>query len=90
MIAVTLNDPLEQELPNAGLISLEDAETGELLTVDSSQQMIRDSYRAAAQTRINNRNRFFDSLGIDHIDIDTQRPYAKDLVKFFLKRRKRR
>ncbi len=90
LIAVTLNDPREVFLPECGLITLEDAETGEQRVVDSSNAKVRNQYHQKALQRINARNRLFQSIGIDHIDITTDTPYSHELVKFFLKRRKRR
>jgi len=90
LIAVTLNDPREQELPDCGLLVLEDMETGQTRLVDSGSRMVRETYRAQARIRLAARDRMFDSLGIDHIDLSTDRAFAGDLVKFFLKRRKQK
>lgn len=89
VVAVTLNDPREIELPNCGLLQLEDAETKELIMVDSSSPGIRGKYHEDALERLNNREKFFRSVGVDHIDLATNLPYADALVKFFIKRRKR-
>jgi uncharacterized protein (DUF58 family) len=51
VIALRLHDPRESELPDAGLIVVEDAETGELLSVDTSDQEFRRRFREAAQQR---------------------------------------
>lgn len=89
LIAVTLNDPRESALPNCGLVSLTDAETGQEILVDSSNHVVRRRYEALAHERFNTRQRMFDSMGIDHIDVDTHIPYAKALVSFFARRQKR-
>jgi len=89
VVAVTLNDPREIELPNCGLLQLEDAETKELIMVDSSSPGIREKYHKDALERLNNREKFFRSVGVDHIDAATNLPYADALIKFFMKRRKR-
>ncbi len=90
LIAVTLNDPRESELPNCGLLLLQDAENGRLTLVDTSSPKVQEQYRQSAQTRLKNRRRLFDSVGMDHIDIATDKSYSDEIVKFFLKRRKRK
>ena len=89
MIAVTLNDPRESKLPECGLLEIEDAETGRSVLVDTGSRRIRERYQTLAQKRLAQRERLFDSLGVDHIDVTTDEPYAKALVKFFLRRRKK-
>ena len=90
VIAVTLNDPRELRLSECGLISLEDAETGQTLLVDTSDASVRRAYEQANAQRIAERERLFRSVGTDHIDISTDVPYADAIVKFFAKRRRRR
>ncbi len=90
LIAVTLNDRRENELPNCGLLLLQDAESGDLTLVDTSSLKVQEQYRQTAQTRLKNRRRLFDSVGMDHIDIVTDKSYSDEIVKFFLKRRKRK
>ena len=90
VIAVTLNDPREKLMPDCGLLSLEDAETGEVFLVDSSDALVRGQYHQDALRRLEERSRLFRSAGLDTIDVSTETPYADELVKFFLKRQKRR
>ena len=90
LVAVTLNDPRECDLTVPALLTVEDAETGQMRVVDSSDDCIRAAYRAQAQRKLVERNRFFSSIGVDHVDIATDKPYVQELVKFFLRRRKQR
>lgn len=90
MIAVTLNDPKELELPNCGILSLEDAETGKIIYVDSSKKSVRDQYAKRNFNRIKNRQFLFRSIGIDAIDISTDEPFSDAMIKFFLKRQHKR
>jgi len=89
LIAVTLNDPRESELPDCGIIDLEDAETGEMFSVDSGNFGVREEYRKSSKERVLKREELFRSVGMDFINISTDRPYANDLAKFFIKRKKR-
>jgi uncharacterized protein (DUF58 family) len=89
LIAITLNDPRESLLPDCGLIALHDAETGEGMIVDSSNAQIRRQYEIQNQDRIKKRENLFRSIGMDFINISTDKPYAVEIIKFFLKRRHR-
>ena len=89
IIAITLNDPREQHLTPCGMIELEDAETGQLVLVDTFDKEVRKAYAQAAQQRLAARDRMFRSMDVDHIDISTDVPYVDSLVKFFAKRKKR-
>lgn len=90
MIAVTLNDPRELQLPRCALMSFEDAETGQMKVVDTSDEALRLQYYQSNLERFKQRQRLFRLMGVDYIDIATDSPYAEALVRFFLKRRKRR
>ncbi|MEI8011447.1 MAG: VWA domain-containing protein, partial [Candidatus Omnitrophota bacterium] len=89
IIAVTLNDPREQQLTPCGLLELEDAETGESVCVDTFNSAVRDAYARAAKERLTARNKLFRSMNVDHIDISTDVPYADSIVRFFAQRRRR-
>lgn len=89
LVAITLNDPRESNLPNCGLLQLEDAESGNMVLIDSTSESIRKKYYEDALQRLNERDRLFQSVGIDHIDISTSTSYVDEMVKFFKKRRKR-
>lgn len=90
LVAITLNDPRENDLIAPALLNIEDAETGQTRLVDSSSERVRAEYRAQAQKRLMERSRFFGSVGVDHVDITTDKPYVQELAKFFLRRRKKR
>ena len=89
LIAITSTDPREMELPDCGLVELMDAESGNKIVVDTSNEHARQEYRAKAASQIKNRSRLFDTIGIDHIDVSTDVPYTKALVSFFAQRRHR-
>jgi uncharacterized protein (DUF58 family) len=89
LIAVTLNDPREAELPDCGLLSVEDAETGRAILIDTADEATREDYRRSAVSRLESRERLFRSSGVDHISVSTDAPYVDRLVEFFAKRRKR-
>ena len=88
-VAITITDPREMELPRSGIVELTDAETGQLFMVDTSSDKVRSTYAAKSSRKIEERTKMFGSIGVDHIDIRTDKPYIDEMVKFF-KMRKRR
>lgn len=89
MIAISLNDPLEVELPDCGMVLFEDAENGRRIRVDTSAPQVREHYRQKALRRLEARRKLFSAAGVDHIHISTDKPYTDSLVCFFSARRKR-
>jgi uncharacterized protein (DUF58 family) len=89
LIAITLNDPREIELPDSGLTAISDAETGEFNLIDTSNKSIRAWYHQKSKERLEQRNRLFGVTGVDHIDLMTNQPYISALVSFFSGRRRR-
>ena len=89
LIAIQLSDPREQTLVPTGLVEVEDAETGERTLVDFSHPGVRRHYEEAARNRGENLDRIFKTFGVDHVLIDTSKPYAEPLMKFFKVREKR-
>jgi uncharacterized protein (DUF58 family) len=89
IIAVTITDPREIELPDVGMINLEDAETGQKLMVDTAGANFRKDYMRRALERIAQRRKLFRSINVDSIDVQTDRPYVQELIKFFKKRERK-
>jgi uncharacterized protein (DUF58 family) len=89
MVAITVTDPREVNLPDVGFIELEDAETGEIVLLDTSYAEVRSVYAKQSSQDILNRNKFFKSINVDHIDIQTDKSYIEPLIKFFRMRAKR-
>ncbi len=90
LVAISLFDPRERELPDVGFINLQDAETGEQVLVDSGRQGVRDEF-AQVQRRVEERRRdLFRRTGIDEVAVDVSQPYVDPLVHFFQTRGRRR
>jgi uncharacterized protein (DUF58 family) len=89
VIAVRTSDPREANLPDVGLIALEDAETGELLVVDSRSQRIREIFQARGAQERSRQDDLLRSLKIDELEITTGKPYIKELSQFFRMREKK-
>lgn len=89
MVAITVTDPREVELPDVGFIELEDAETGEVVLLDTSYSEVRSVYAKQSSQDILTRNKLFKSINVDHIDIQTDKDYIEPLIRFFRMRAKR-
>ena len=88
-IVIRMGDPRERELPAVGYIELEDAETGEQLTVNVSDPAFREAFDHDVTETRTTLEREFRKTGIDVIEISTDRPYADQLMRFFRQRAKR-
>ncbi len=86
LIAITLQDRRELELPDVGLIELEDAETGETMVVDTRSAEARQLYTALNQRADAERRQVFRASQVDSIFIRTDEPYVKPLIQFFRQR----
>ena len=89
MIAITIVDPREQELPNVGFVELRDAESGEILLLDTADSLARKEFGALNNRRRQEQSRLFRSMGVDEILINTNRHYVEPIVRFFRIREKR-
>ncbi len=89
VIAITVTDPREEDLPPIGLLDLEDAETGERTLVNSSDRRTRERFRAWAAQRRALRETLFRANAIDNLELFTDRPYEVPLIRFFHKRARR-
>lgn len=90
LIAMTLQDRREMALPNVGLIELQDAETGESVIVDTRSAAARQLYAELKQRAEAERRHLFRASQVDNIDIRTDEPYVKPLLRFFRQRGARR
>jgi uncharacterized protein (DUF58 family) len=90
LVCVHLHDPRESVLPNAGLLTVEDAETGELLEVDSARESVRRAYAVVNGERLEALDRTLNQAGVDTVRLSTAEPFAHTLQRFFETRRGRR
>jgi uncharacterized protein (DUF58 family) len=90
VVAVQILDRYELELPNLGRLVLKDAETGEVVEINTADAQKRQAFarrQAEAQAEL---DRLFQAAGIDAIRLRTNQPYAAELGRFFEMREKRR
>ena len=89
LIALQIQDPREESLPDTGLLELRDAETGETLCVDTSDRATRRQFEETARTRQRNLEGLLRRHGIDQIVLKTDRSFVIPLLRFFQSRVKR-
>ncbi|MHC4505595.1 MAG: DUF58 domain-containing protein [Planctomycetota bacterium] len=90
LVAVSITDPRELELPRAGLVTLEDAETGGVRVIDTSSGRVRRAYETAARERSSSRRALLRRSGVDEIRLQADRPAFGALLEFFRMREGRR
>lgn len=89
VIAVSVADPREMDLPDVGLLCIEDAETGEVVELDTSDQAVRENYAAQANRRRDNTARKIRARGIDFVECVNGEDWMVSLLGFFQNRRQR-
>jgi uncharacterized protein (DUF58 family) len=90
VVAVQITDRYELELPALGRLVLRDAETGEVIEINTGDARKRDAFALRQTKALNDTARLFRSAGIDSIQLRTDQPYGAALGKFFETREKRR
>lgn len=88
-IAVRLYDPLEMELPDLGMLMVQDAETGEQLFVDTHDRGFRKRFAAAAEKRETALRAAFRDAGIDALELSTDGDLVDSLMRFADLRKRR-
>jgi uncharacterized protein (DUF58 family) len=89
VIPVLVEDPMEFELPDMGLVPFQDPETGEVFMADTSSGKVRAEFRAAAKRRHKRLLHLFRKNKIDHIPIRTDKSHIEPLLQYFRTRSKR-
>ncbi len=89
VVAITVDDPREYDLPDAGWVELEDAETGQRLLVDTSHGPTRTRIRVAAEKLQQERSRKLVQAGVDRVALQTTVPYGPPLRRAFAERARR-
>ncbi|MCF7858207.1 MAG: DUF58 domain-containing protein [Candidatus Cloacimonetes bacterium] len=83
VIAMKIQDKAETELPKAGLLYLKDPESGELLTINSSNPELREKYKQKVSRENEELQETFRKMRIDLLILETDKPYVPELMKFF-------
>ena len=86
IIALKVSDPREKEIPDVGIVELQDAETGRKVWVDTASRAVRDHYAKAWAEREERTREVLRHNRIDIADISTDSDYVTELIKLFKKR----
>lgn len=89
VIAMSVNDPREEELPDVGVLRIEDAETGEVVELDTGKEKVREAYREQAARRRREMKAAIRGSGVDHLEIASGGEWLPQLMGFFSQRRNR-
>jgi uncharacterized protein (DUF58 family) len=90
LVAFNIVDPRELDLPNLGLLTMEDSETGEQYELDTGSQEIRTGFATMARARLDKMRQLTRSSGVETLELTTDKPYITTLLQFFSSREKRR
>ena len=86
IIALKVSDPREKEMPDVGIVELQDAETARKVWVDTASRAVRDHYAKAWAEREERTRELLLHNRIDIADISTDSDYVTELIKLFKKR----
>jgi uncharacterized protein (DUF58 family) len=89
LVAVNIRDPREQSLPDLGVVILQDAESGEVMQIDTGRRRTRELFAAMAQRSRDVLLRMFNAERIDSLMLTTDQPYLGSLISFFRRREAR-
>jgi uncharacterized protein (DUF58 family) len=89
IVAVRLYDPLEMELPDLGLLTMRDAETGEQLFVDTHDRGFRRRFAAVAERREKQLRSAFRDAGVDVLELSTNDDLVDAILRFADLRKRR-
>lgn len=86
IIALRVREPLDEAIPDVGIIRLTDAESGLPVDVDTSSHQVRAAYAEHVRVLDDDRKRLFGSLGVDEIRVSVGQDYVPALLAFFKRR----
>jgi uncharacterized protein (DUF58 family) len=89
VVAITVDDPREHELPESGWIEMLDAESGRRVLVDTGSREVRTRVSALYAERRSERGRILTAAGADQVHLATGSPYALPLRRAFALRARR-
>lgn len=89
LIAISINDPREAEFPDVGYVEIKDAETGGVYLINTHDKDFRKKFKEKNTERLERRKYLFKTMNLDHVEINTDKPYTKPLLSFFKARAKK-
>ena len=90
LVALPIDDARENGMPNVGIVTIEDSETGELVEIDTANDALRRRFAEIAQDRTAQLQRAFTGEAVDSLRITTDQSYVAPLMAFFKNRKRKR
>ena len=90
IIPIVVSDARESEMPNVGLVRLQDAETGEVISLDTASRKNRDLFSQLHQQQTETRDNMFRRLRLDPIHVETAQDPVEPLLRYFHQRETRK
>ena len=90
LVAMHIRDRREEELPNVGVLAIEDAETGELLELQTSDPKVRARFAELSRRNVETLRRMLNAESVDSLELQTGMSYVPPLMNFFKTRERRR
>ena len=89
VVCCRIGDPREESLPDAGLVEVQDPETGDVVVLDTSSRALRDAFASEAAREQEALTKSFRKLKVDLLSMSTDRPFVDDVHRLFRKRQVR-
>jgi uncharacterized protein (DUF58 family) len=89
VVAITVSDPRERELPDVGFLEFLDAESDQRVVLDSGNRFVREQFEYLATEEQTRLGRLLRRLSVDQIEIQTDRSYVPPLIAFFRARERK-
>ena len=83
IVALKVFDPVEQSIPDVGLVKVQDSESGAAKWIDTSSRATRDAYRKWWINHMELLKNIFNRCGVDSAELRTDVDYVKPLIKLF-------
>ncbi len=89
VVALHVSDPHERELPDVGLLTLEDAESGQVIQLDTGRRRVREKFARLTAERAQRTKQILRRANVETVEIDTSKSYVPVLLSFFAGRERR-
>lgn len=89
VIAGVVRDQAESNLPNVGLLEIQDPETGAVMTVDTGSAAFRQAFGTESKRQLELRDKMLKKAQVDRLEIDSSGEYVDELISFFSRRKRK-
>ena len=90
VVPLVVRDPMEENLPNMGIVRMEDPESGEIVAIDTTSPRVRRAFEQETRRLRAEREKTFRRMKLDFVDVRTDEDYINPLIRYFRARAHRR